>query len=118
MPGHREQQRDGLLGGGDDVGGGCVDHHHPARGGRRYVHVVQADAGPGDHLEPGGHGHGLGVDLGGAAHDDRVRGGERPQQGGPVGAVNVPYVEVVREHVDGGGGEFFGDQYDRSHRSS
>ena len=41
---------------------------------------------------------------------------ERGEQGRPVGAVDVTHVEVVREHVDGGGSEFFGDQYDRSHR--
>ena len=60
-------------------------------------------------------GDGLGVDLGGAAHDDRVRVGERGQQGGAVGAVDVADVEVVGEHVDGGGGELFGDEHDGGH---
>ncbi len=115
LPGDREQQREGLLGGGDDVGGGRVDHHHAPGGGGRYLDVVQADAGPGDHLQPGRGGDRLGVDLGGAAYDHRVRLGERGEQGRPVGAVDVAHVEVVREHLDGGGGEFFGDQYDRIH---
>ena len=43
---------------------------------------------------------------------------ERREQGRTVGAVDVTDVEVVGEHLDGGGGEFFGDQYDWIHRSS
>ena len=115
LPGDGEQQRDRLLGGGDDVGGGRVDDHDAAGGGGRHVDVVQADAGPGDHLEPGRGGDRLGVDLGGAAHDHRVGVGQRGEQRRPVGAVDVADVEVVGEHVDGGRGEFLGDQYDRSH---
>ena len=38
------------------------------------------------------------------------------EQGGPVGAVDVAHVEVVGEHIDGGRGEFLGDQDDGSHR--
>ena len=74
--------------------------------------------GPGDHLEPRRGGDRLGVDLGRAAHDDGVGLGERGEQRRTVGAVDVTDVEVVGEHLDGGGGEFFGDQYDRIHRSS
>ena len=58
---------------------------------------------------------GLGVDLGGAAHDDRVSLGQGGQQGRPVGAVDVADVEVVREDVKSGGSEFFGDEHDGSH---
>ena len=77
--------------------------------------LSRPDAGPGDHLQARRGGDRLGVDLGGAAHDHRVGLGQRGEQRRPVGAVDVADVEVVGEHVDGGGGEFFGDQYDGSH---
>ena len=115
VAGDRQQQRDGLLGGGDDVGGRRVDHHHAAGGGGRHLDVVQPDPGPGDDLQPRRGGDRLGVDLGGAAHDHRVGVGQRGQQGRPVGAVDVADVEVVGEHVDGGGGQLFGDEDDGGH---
>ena len=80
VPGDGEQQRDGLLGGGHDVRGRRVDDHDAARGGGRHLDVVEPDAGAGDHLQPRRGGDGLGVDLGGAAHDDRVGVGERGEQ--------------------------------------
>ena len=72
VAGDGEQQRDGLLGGGDDVRGGRVDDHDAAGGRGGYLDVVQSDAGPGDDLQPRRGRDGLGVDLGGAAYDDRV----------------------------------------------
>ena len=69
-------------------------------------------------LQPGRGGDGLGVDLGGAAHDDRVGLGQRGEQRGAVGAVDVAHVEVVGQDVDGGGGQFLSDQDDGSHASS
>ena len=54
----------------------------------------------------------LGVDLGGAAHQDGVGVGDRRQQLGTVGAVAVPDLEVGSERVDGGGAQLFGDEYD------
>ncbi len=80
--------------------------------------LSRPDACPGHDLQTRRGGDRLGVDLGGAADDDGVGLGERGEQGRAVGAVDVPDVEVVGEHLDGGGGEFFGDQYDRSHWSS
>jgi hypothetical protein len=59
-------------------------------------------------------GDGLRVDLGGAAHDDRVRVGQRGQQRRTVGAVDVADVEIVGEHLERGGCQFLGDQYDRA----
>ena len=44
VAGRREQQRHRVLGGGDDVALRGVDDHHAARGGRRDVDVVEADA--------------------------------------------------------------------------
>jgi hypothetical protein len=118
VPCDGEQQRDGLLGGGDDVGRGRVDHHHAARGGRGDLHVVQAHAGPGHHLEPRRHGDRRRVDLRGAAHDDRVGVLEGAEQSLAVRAVHVPHVEIVGEHVDRGGRELFGDEYNGSHQTS
>ena len=57
----------------------------------------------------------LRVDLGGAAHDDRVRVGERGEQRRPVGAVDMPDIEVVGQHVDRGGSELLGDEHDGCH---
>jgi hypothetical protein len=99
VAGHGKQQRHRLLGGRDDVGRRRVDHHHAAGGGGRYLDVVEADAGAGDDLELRCRGDRFGVDLRGAAHDQRVRVGEGGDQRGPVGAVDVADVEVVGEHL-------------------
>src|SRR5207248_4980524 len=115
VPRDREQQRDGLLGGGHDVRGRRVDDEDAAGGRRRHVHVVQADAGARDHLEPRRGGDRLRIDLRGTAHDDGVRVGERGQQRRPVGTVDVPDVEVRGKNVDGGGRQLFGDEDDLVH---
>ena len=60
-----------------------------------------------------GGGDRLGVDLGGAADEDRVDVGDGGQQLGAVGAVAGADLEVGAERLDGGGGELFGDEYDR-----
>ena len=52
VPGGGEHQRDGELGGRDDVGRRRVDDHDAGLGGGADVDVVEADAGPGDDLEP------------------------------------------------------------------
>ena len=51
VAGEREQQADGVLGGRDDVRLGRVRDDDPAAGGGLDVDVVDADAGPADHLE-------------------------------------------------------------------
>jgi len=60
-------------------------------------------------------GSGLGIDLGGAAHDHGVGVGECGQQRGPVGAVDMADVEVAGEDVERGGSQLFCDEYDGSH---
>ena len=112
VAGGREHQRDGELGGGDDVGGRRVDDHHPGLGRGPHVHVVEADTGPGDDLEPAGRGQRLRVDLGGRADQDRVDVGDGRQQLGTVRAVAGPDLEVGSERLDGGGAQLFGDEYD------
>ena len=72
VPRRGQQQADRELGGADDVGGRGVDDHDARLGGRLDVDVVETDAGPGDDLEPLGGREGLGVDLRGAADQDRV----------------------------------------------
>ena len=113
VPGHRQQQADRVLGRAHDVRGGRVHHHDPGPGRRLDVHVVQADAGPGDHPEPGRVGQRLGIDPGRAAHDDRVGGGQRGEQRAAIRAVHVPDVEVGFELGDGGRRQFLSDEYDR-----
>ena len=94
VAGDREQQRDGVLGGADDVRLRRVDHHDAAAGRGLDVDVVEPDAGPGDHLQLRRGSERLGVDRGRAADDHRVGVGQRGQQRGPVGAVDVAYLEV------------------------
>ena len=76
------------------------------------VDVVQADAGAGDDLEVRRGGEGLGVDPGGAADQDGGRVGERGQQRGPVGSVDVPDLDVGPEHLQHARGQLLGDQDD------
>ncbi len=116
VPGGGQQQRHGVLGGADDVGGGGVDHHDAARGGGGDVDVVQADPGARDDLQVGRRRQGLGVDGGGAAHHHRGRVGQRGQQRGAVGAVDVPDLEPGAEHLQGTGGELLGDEDDGRRR--
>jgi hypothetical protein len=115
VAGDREQQGECLFRRGDDVRGGGIDDHDTAGGGGRHVDVVEADAGPRDHPQLRGGGDRLGVDVGGAAHDDGVRVGQGGEQGRPVGSVDMTDVEVVGQHVDGGGSELFGDEDNGGH---
>ena len=112
VPGHREQQREGVFGGRDDVRLRGVDHQHAAGGGRRHVDVVQPDPGPGDHLEQRRGGQCLGVHGGGRADQDGIGVGECRQQRTPIGAVDMPDLELGTEHIDRGLGELLGDQHD------
>jgi hypothetical protein len=107
-----EQERDGVLGGADDVRRRGVHHHDPALGRGLHVDVVQADAGPGHHLEVRRGGERLRVDLRGAPDHHRRRVGEGREERGTVGAVDVPDLHVGPEHLEHTGGEFFGDQDD------
>ena len=113
VPGEAQDVPDRELGGRDDVRGRRVHDHHARRRGRLDVDVVEPHARACDHLELRRGGDRLGVDLRRGAHEDRVRVGDRLEQRGPVGAVDVADLEVGPEGVDGGGREFFGDQHDR-----
>ena len=68
--------------------------------------------GPGDHLERRRGGQRLGVDGGRGPDQDGVGIGQRRQQRGAVGAVDVPDLEFRPEHVHRGLGELLGDQHD------
>ncbi|BDZ46111.1 hypothetical protein GCM10025866_20200 [Naasia aerilata] len=110
---------DGELRGGDDVRGRRVDDHDAGRGGGRDVDVVEPDARARDDLELRGRGDRLGVDLRRGADQHGAGLGERGEERGPVGAVDIADVEVGPQGVDGGGREFFGDHDDRlGHRRS
>ncbi len=81
-----QHQRHRLLGRRDDVRLRRVDDHHATAGRLGDVDVVEADPGPPDHQEVGAGGQGLGVDLGGAAHDQRLRARQGGEQRRPVEA--------------------------------
>ena len=93
---------------------GALTTMTPRGGGGGDIDVVQPDAGPGDDLQPVGRGERLGVDLGGAADEHRVHVGERGQQRGAVGAVDVPELEVGGQHLQRGRRELLGDEDDRT----
>src|SRR5206468_1011610 len=101
-----------VFGGGHDVRGRRVHHEHTALGRGGYLHIVQSDTRPGDHLEPVRRGQHLGVDLGGGADQQRVGLLDGFEQRGTVGAVHVPYLYLVTEHAQHGGRELFGDEDD------
>src|SRR5699024_8630843 len=96
-----EDQRDRELRGGDDVRGGGVDHHDARGGGGVHVDVVQAHAGAGDDLELGGGGVDLGIDLGRGADQQGVGVRDRGQQRRPVGAVDIPDLDLGPQDLDG-----------------
>ena len=103
VAGEAQDVADGELGRRDDVRGRRV-HDHDAGGRRRLdVDVVESDAGAGDDLQHRRRRDRLGVDLRRRADEHRVRVGERREQRGPVGAVDVADVEVGTEGVDRGG---------------
>jgi hypothetical protein len=112
VPGGGQEQRDGVLGGTDDVRRRGVHHHDATLGGGGDVDVVQADAGPRDHLQVRSRGQRLGVDLRGAADHDRRRVGECRQQGRPIRPVDVADLHVGAQHLQDAGGQLFGDQDD------
>ena len=76
LPGDAVEQGERVLGGGDRVAGRGVDDRDAGPGRRIEVDVVDADAGPADHLEarPGSDHGGIDLDL--AADDERVVAGE------------------------------------------
>lgn len=113
MPGQAEDVADGEFGGGDDVRRRGVDHHYARLGGGLDVHVVQAHAGAGDHLEVLRGGDRLGIHLGGGADQDRVDVGDRGEQLGTVGAVGLADFKVRAEGLDCGGRKFLSEEYDR-----
>ena len=112
VAGAGEQQRDGLLGRADDVARRRVDDHDAPGGRGRHVDVVEADAGPGDDLQPRGRRQRLGVDAGGAADQHRGGVGERRQQRRTVGAVDVAHLDLVAEDGEHGRRELLGDEHD------
>ncbi len=91
---------------------GALTTMTPALVAASHVDVVEADARTGHHAQLRRGGHGLGVDLGGAAHDQGVHVGESRKERGPVGAVDLTDLEVRSEDGETGLGELLCDQYD------
>ena len=84
----------------------------PARRGRGDVDVVEPHPGAPDDREPPLRGEDLRVDLRGAAHEQRVGVAHGLEQRGPVGAVDVPDLDLVAEHLQRRRGELLGHQDD------
>ena len=107
----RQQQGDGVFGSGERVGPGRVADDDAAARGGRHVDVVDAGARPTDHLQVGRRVDELGVDLRGAADDDRIEPGDLRQQ--LVAAPPHPGFdrEVFGERLDAALGQLLGDQY-------
>ena len=68
----RQHQRDGVFGGGDGIAERRVHHDDAARGRRRNVDIVDADAGAPDDLQILGIFEDLGRHLGGRANGEAV----------------------------------------------
>ena len=112
VPGLGQQQGHGLLGGREDVRLGGVDHHDPALGGRRHVHVVQADAGPAHHDQVGPGRQHLGGHRGGRADDQGLGPDDgRHQLLGGQPELHVDLVAGLGHQVEAGLRQLLGDEH-------
>src|SRR6185312_11728172 len=80
VAGDGEQQAERVLGGGHHVRARGVRDDDPAAGGGSHVDVVDAGAGPADHLQVPGVLEQAGRDAGRAADDQRVVGADAAGQ--------------------------------------
>ena len=95
-----------MLGGGGGAAEGGVHDHHPLAVGGGQVHVVGADAGAADHLEPAGRLEDRFVDQGAAAYHQGVGIDHRGQQllgGEPRLVVDLEPFGLVEDRQSLGG---------------
>lgn len=100
-----------MLGGGDGVGRRRIHHQASKLSRRPQIHVVDADAGPTDDLQPAARRlEHLAADLGPAPHDQRVA--KRDLGAELFGAEVVGAVDIGEflEEVEPGLAELLGDQ--------
>jgi hypothetical protein len=99
-----------VLDRGDDVAGRRVEDEHAAFGRGGHVHVVDADAGAADHGQSWSRLEESRVDLGRAAHEERVGVGERLEEllARRAGEVD-DFVAGRLKHVEPGRRDLLGD---------
>ncbi len=107
LPGQREHQGDGVFGRGDGIAEGRVHHDHALGGRGRDVDVVDPDAGPAHHFQPGGRFEQLRRHLGGRADRQAVVLADDGRERLLVEAgLHVDLDAPFLEDRDGGGREF------------
>ena len=113
LPGQRQHQRDRVLGRGDRIAERRVHHDDAARGRRRNIDIVDADAGAADHLQAFGLFQHLRRDLGGGADRQAVeavdRRGELVLVLAEIG-LEIDLDAAILEDLDGGGRQRIGDE--------
>ena len=113
LPRQRQHQRDGMLGRGDRIAERRVHHDDAARGRRRNVDIVDADAGAADHFQAFGLLQHLGRDLGRGADRKTVEAvdglGELVLVLAEIG-LEIDLDAAILENLDGGGRQRIGDQ--------
>ena len=113
LAGQRQHQRDRVLGGGDRIAERRVHHDDAARGGRRDVDIVDADAGAADHLQVFCLFEDLGRHLGGRADGEAV---ETADQFGKLVLIltetglEIDLDAAILEDLHGGGRKRIGDE--------
>ena len=114
LPRQRQHQRDGVLGGGDRIAERRVHHDDAARGRRRNVDIVDADAGAADHLQVLGLLQDLRRHLGGGADgeavDSRRSSSASLSLSLPSVGLEIDLDAAILEDLHGGGRQRVGDE--------
>jgi hypothetical protein len=95
-----QQQSHGVLGSTDGVGLGSIDHQDAGGGGGLQIDVVDPDAGPTDHPQPGCSFNQFRVDRSGGPHYQTLGIGEPAQQIMTRNSTRVVDVIRLRQGVD------------------
>ncbi len=113
LPGQRHEHGDGMFGGGGGAAEGGIHHHHPLAVGGGKIHVLDADSGAADDLEPAGCREDLGGHLGSAAHHQGLGIGDLAQQLGGRKARVIGQLDSLGllENGESLGGESIGNEY-------
>ena len=111
VPSHGSEKRDPVLSGSDGVSRRRINHEATVLGRRRQIHVVDADAGASDDLEPPtGRLEHIAANLGAAANDQSVA--ERDLGAELFGAQVIRAVDVrnVFHELESGLSQRLGDE--------
>ena len=111
VPSHGSEKRDPVLSGGDSVRRRRIHHEATVLGRRRQIHVVDADAGPSNNLEPPtGRLEDFAANLGTAADDQSVA--ERDLGAELFGTQVIRAIDVrnVFQELEAGLSQLLGDE--------